>query len=259
MTQDSCELSDIVPGRSVVRFVVIGDFGERDGEGILAPKPRRILAAMAKRHHGKAFDFGLTVGDNFYPMGTKSLPEFSRRWRPYESLGIPFFATLGNHDYILGRARTQVRYSASMENLSQSPHSWNLPCRYYSFTAGPVRFAAIDTDEGTMNMFKKWLSFQLYRPAWSALQASWLERTIAGSRQPWTIAFGHHPVFSKGQHGDTRRLIRLQAMQFDGVDYLVAGGGDRLGFLIVEATASTLTWEFVGDQGETIVTGGRKK
>jgi hypothetical protein len=41
-----------------------------------------------------------------------------------------------------------------------------------------------------------------------AAQASWLDGALAGSEATWTFAFGHHPLFSNGQHGD-------------------AGGGDR--------------------------------
>ena len=52
-----------------------------------------------------SFDFGITLGDNFYSIGMES-PE-DLRWQTqwekmYGPLGIPFYATLGNHDWGFG-------------------------------------------------------------------------------------------------------------------------------------------------------------
>ncbi|MCL4849596.1 MAG: metallophosphoesterase [Acidobacteria bacterium] len=242
-----------LPATAPVRFVVLGDFGDPgpDGDGSLAPDARRVLAALAARHRERPYDFGLTVGDNFYPRGVATPEALRRRWRPYEQLGLRFYATLGNHDYAKGRARTQVRYTTSPLNRGQR---WQMPCRYYSFEAGPVAFAALDTDEGTLGWWRRLrraIALRFDSLPWSDTQARWLDTALgAAGRFPWRVVYGHHPVKSVGRHGDTSRLAsgpnslarlldRHDAIYLAGHDhslqvlagpraaYFVSGGGGR--------------------------------
>jgi 3',5'-cyclic AMP phosphodiesterase CpdA len=37
----------------------------------------------------------------------------------------------------------------------------------------------------------------------------WLERELQASTATWKIVYGHHPVFSYGEHGHERRMIEL--------------------------------------------------
>jgi hypothetical protein len=295
--QTPCVLPDPVK-QAAVRFVVIGDFGDHDSDGHLVPESQQVLQAIASAHHKQPFDFGLTVGDNFYPRGTGSIPALQRRWQSYEGLQIRFFASLGNHDYFRGRARVQVRYDASQIIDRPAVKTWNMPCRYYTFTAGPVRLVALDTDEGTLGIARRvWrlLTLRFGEDAWSTHQAQWLERQLASSASPWTIVYGHHPLLSRGPHGDTGRLQGLHPMlarhkvtayiaghdhslqwqHVSGIDFLVAGAGGRdttrlscggdpnceklrakFGFLVVEASDRRYAWEFFDERGRSLLTGG---
>ena len=100
--------------------------------------------AMKKFHDGSAFDFGVTLGDNFYSKGMLSTsdPHWKAWWDDmYDRLAIPMYATLGNHDW--GYADSPA---AEVLYTHQSK-TWKMPATYYTFTAGPVQFFAMDTNE----------------------------------------------------------------------------------------------------------------
>ena len=68
--------------------------------------------------------------------------------------------------------------------------SWRMPAPYYTFTAGPVQFFAMDTNEV------------------SEAQLLWLKDGLANSRARWKLVYGHHPIYSVGAHQDNARLIK---------------------------------------------------
>ena len=104
---------------------------------------KRVAAAMRTYHQQRPFDFAVTLGDNFYSIGMASPddPRWKTWWSDlYDSLGIPFYATLGNHDW--GQPNSpaaEILYSARSK-------SWRMPAAYYTFTAGAAQFFALDTD-----------------------------------------------------------------------------------------------------------------
>jgi tartrate-resistant acid phosphatase type 5 len=251
-----CELGpvdDLAAPAGTVRLVVLGDFGDPgpDGGASLSEAAQRVLEAIEQRHRERPYQFGLTVGDNFYPAGVATLEALRQRWQPYEALGLRFYATLGNHDYMWGRARNQVRYTASPLNVMAR---WQMPCRYYSFSAGPVAFVALDTDEGTLGWWRRLrraVTGRFREVGWSAAQTTWVEaQLVAAADAPWRIVYGHHPVRSVGRHGDSRRLSKgtpslsdllerhrvisvaghdhsLQFLRTPDTLYFVSGGGGR--------------------------------
>lgn len=171
-----------------VRVLTLGDFGygapgdrRRAGEG-----QKQVAAAMQRAHKQQSFDFGLTLGDNFYPDGMESPADarWQTLWREqYEALGLQFYATLGNHDW-------HHADSPAAEILyAQQSATWRLPAPYYTFTAGPVQFFALDTNEV------------------SALQLHWLQESLTASRARWKVVYGHHPIYSAGRHADNQKLI----------------------------------------------------
>jgi len=154
-----------------------------------------------------------------------------------------------------------------------------MPSPYYSFTAGPVQFFALDTNQV------------------SQAQRAWLDGEIARSTARWKVAFGHHPIYSAGHHGDTQRLIAellpllrnradiylcghdhdLQELKEDsGLHFFVAGGGGAEtrplhrdartifgqpdhGFAILEADENTLTVQLVGADSTVLHTSTLQK
>ncbi|HWN45515.1 MAG TPA: metallophosphoesterase [Thermoanaerobaculia bacterium] len=177
-----------LPGSPGLRIVAFGDFGEQPNRNT-APQ-NEVAQAITAYHADQPFDFGLTLGDNFYPAGLPSPtdPRWTSQWeRLYSPMGIRVYAILGNHDYKNAR-------SPGAE-MARSRHSatWCLPRPYFTFTAGAVQFFAVDTTPveepgrdpgGAM-----------------AAQRQWLDRALAASRARWKIVYGHHPVYSNGEHG----------------------------------------------------------
>jgi predicted phosphodiesterase len=189
----------------VLRVVTLGDFGAGAPEnGQIAGEPQKqVAAAMLKSHKAKAFDFGLTVGDNFYPVGMHSPADarWQTLWRElYDPLKLKFYVTFGNHDW--GSADSPA---AELLYARQSP-SWVIPAPYYTYTAGPVQFFALDTNEV------------------SELQLTWLRGELAKSTARWKVVYGHHPIYSAGQHGNGNDLIaRLLPVIKDRADIFLAG------------------------------------
>src|SRR5687767_6878960 len=150
-----------------VRVLAFGDFGD----GSAAQK--QVAATMLTYHAQRRFDFAVTLGDNFYSTGMESPDD--ARWKTwwsdlYDPLRIPFYATLGNHDW------GQPNSPAAEIVFSQKSPSWRMPSAYYTFTAGAAQFFALDTD------------------VISEKQLLWLTDALDASTARWKIVYGHHPI-----------------------------------------------------------------
>jgi len=239
-----------------VRLLAFGDFG------VGAGSQKQTASAMLDFHRTSPFDFAITLGDNFYSdgMASPSDPRWKTFWDDlYDPLGIRFYAVLGNHDWRLNDSpAAEILYS------QRSP-SWRMPSPYYTFTAGPIQFFALDTNEI------------------SEAQSLWLDDELAKSAARWKIVYGHHPIYNVGEHRDDKRMIqRLLPLLKGRVDIYLAGhdhnmqhikpesgvhffisggGGARLykvtpderslfahsanGFAVIEADASELKVRFI--------------
>ncbi|MBK9170533.1 MAG: metallophosphoesterase [Bryobacterales bacterium] len=214
------DLGQMLPEGGTIRLTAFGDFGD------LKHSPQTVADAMYRRHQQQPFALGVTLGDNFYPRGVKSVddPKWTRIWEDlYARFGIVFYAALGNHDY-KGNEQAQIDYAARSR-------SWEMPARYYTYAAGPARFLALDTTE------------------WDDAQRAWLDRELASKPAPWRIVYGHHPVFTYGRHRRGKQVARMerellpllarhgvrlylsghdhdfQHLREAGIDFFICGGG----------------------------------
>lgn len=193
------------PAEQPVRLLAMGDFGYGAPENRLlaGDGQKQNAAAMVKYNQQMPHDFAITLGDNFYPDGmlSPSDPRWRTLWEElYSPLGIPFYATLGNHDWHASDSpAAEILYSGQSR-------IWRMPSPYYTFTAGFAQFFALDTND------------------FSEAQAMWLDGELARSQARWKIVYGHHPIYSAGQHGDTKQLIeRLLPLLKDRADIYLAG------------------------------------
>jgi hypothetical protein len=167
------------------------------------------------------------------------------RWRDwwealYSPLGITFYPTLGNHEwYSDDGAAAEIAY--------RSP-TWRFPSPYYTFTAGPAQFFAVDTTEI------------------SEEEVLWLDRAIAPERNAksgvymkytqerlWPLLRGRVDAYLCGhQHAMAHMDPR------EGVHFFMSGGGgaplskvskhapgavfaeSTFGFLTLEADLATM-------------------
>jgi len=277
--KDVCEalqapraLPSITPADQAVRVIAFGDFG--DG----VPQQMKTAGAMVQYSQDHPFDFGITLGDNFYPIGLSNptSARWDRDWEaPYNPLGVRFYATLGNHDhYIPWNPGGEIR-------RSEHSRSWCMPRRFYTYTAGPVQFFALDTQP-----------VQWFR---GRTQLKWLREALRASQAPWKVVYGHHPVYTNGEHGRdlgylprlrTKLLPILRDAKVDvylaghdhdlealkpegGVLFFVSGGGGKekrplrtsecrawaestYGFTVLEADSEEMTVRFLGSEGQEL-------
>lgn len=190
-------LFTLKPAEQPVRVLAFGDYGD----GSAAQK--QVAGAMLRYHQGQRFDFAITLGDNFYPAGMDSPadPRWDSWWSAlYDPLNVPFYVSMGNHDW------NQPDSPAAEILFSERSPSWRLPAAYYTFEAGPVQFFALDTD------------------LISEAQLRWLTQELDRSRATWKVVYGHHPIYSAGQHGDNNQKIRqLLPVLRDRADVYIAG------------------------------------
>jgi tartrate-resistant acid phosphatase type 5 len=183
-----------IPPVAPVRFVAVGDTGSGNEDQF------RVGRAMARKCRSEGCDFGVLLGDNFYPDGVASAndPQWQTKFEePYVELlgaGLRFHAVLGNHDYAdrddAGRAAQQVE-------RSRVDARFVMPALHYAFDRDTVRLVALDTQR-----------LLLHEDSHAAQGQALAEAsTHSGAGRPWVIALGHHPYLSNGPNGNAARPL----------------------------------------------------
>jgi tartrate-resistant acid phosphatase type 5 len=223
-----------IPADRPIRVVAFGDFGTGDEH------QKAVASAIALRNAQAPFNMGMTMGDNFYLCGVRSVKDskWKSRWEDlYTPLGFPFYAALGNHDYGNPPVICPAQRGSPDSEVAYTAHStsWKMPARYYTYRAGPVQFIAVDTE------------------GWSDAQLEWIKETlVASATDPdvkWRIVYGHHPIYTSGVHLNERRIgeLRLRLLpvlkaghvdiyicghdhdlehlRSEGMEFLICGGG----------------------------------
>ncbi len=237
-----------------VNFIAIGDWG-REGQYL----QKETAVEMGIYAEKNKTDFVITVGDNIYNTGVKGIDD--PKWQTcFEqvytspSLEIPWYASLGNHDYY-GNVQAQIDYSKISKR-------WQMPARYYNFEKRvddntTLLIVMIDSNpllmgyrgmkkDGTYDSFIDEINSQ--NPDW---QLVWIDSVLSNSTAKWKIVVGHHPVYTGGEHGNSKDLIEklepllekykvdmylaghdhdMQYLKKEGssVNYFVSGAGSKL-------------------------------
>ena len=234
------------------RLLMIGDWGYENFEA-----QTRVAKAMQGYVAAQGFkaEALFMLGDNWYgplPEGVKD-----KRWQtqfeemyPKSAFDCPAYAIPGNHDY---QRMPESKVAAELEYAETGRTRWTMPSHWYSFTF-PVKkplVTVIALDSNMPSAEGKWdrgTDFTL-KPEQAADQLAWLKTELEKPRTtPFTIAMGHHPIFSNGPHGDHKVLIRdwepllkehkvhmylaghdhdMQHLEFEGhpTSFVLSGGG----------------------------------
>lgn len=165
-------------------FVALGDTGEgNQGQ-------YDVSNSIEKTCDTLKCQFALMLGDNFYDVGVKSPndPQFVTKFEaPYANLNLPFYITLGNHDY--GKyANDWKRGDHQVEYAKQNP-KWILPSHYYSFEHEDALFLVLDTS-------------RLFHNKDTKKQRKFIQDTLKNNTKKWVIVSAHHPYISNGKHGN---------------------------------------------------------
>jgi hypothetical protein len=134
---------------------------------------------MVLEHQKKPFDFGITLGDNFYVnFSSPDDPNLKLAFEDlYGPMGITFYPCFGNHDW--GDEYPAIELAYSRKN----PH-WNFPAPYYTYTAGPVQFFVLN------------IQFEGPWPSASPLQLRWLKTQLDASKATWKVVYAHIPIYT---------------------------------------------------------------
>ena len=211
--------ADITPFREDrLQLIALGDTGTGNNDQL------EVSQGMAKVCEESGCDLVLLLGDNFYPSGVVSVDDqqFKTKFEEvYGNIKIPFFVVLGNHD-VKQDALSQVIYS-----LMSS--TWRMPNYEYSFKTEDVRFFGLNTN----------CPFASERLRRKINQDDMLYANNK-EKKPWTLVFGHQPIYSNGTHGDVDLLTRSHWNWFlEGrVDMYFAGHNHHLSHLQKESSST---------------------
>ena len=197
-----------------VRVWAIGDSGSANSNA------RAVRDAYRNLEGSGRTDVWLMLGDNAYNNGRDS--EYQRAvfdMYPEFLKSTVLWPTLGNHDGHTADSASQSGPYYDIFDLPTKGEAGGVPSgteAYYSFDYANIHFICLESYETDRST-----SGAMYR---------WLESDLAANTQPWTIAFWHHPPYSKGSHDsdtdsretDMRRNFNPLLEQY-GVDLVLSG------------------------------------
>lgn len=168
-------------------IAVFGDWGIKGGR---AADVVRLMNGWRPLHAV------LTTGDNAYGGGRPHEAVLARELvAPLRDRGVPFYASLGNHDVYTENGRHVIR-------------ELGVPGHWYTRVIGPVEVVVLDSN----------------RPA-DARQMAFLRSVLSAPRRAaFRVAVFHHPPASCSLHGANRDVERAWLDLFHGrVDLVLAG------------------------------------
>ena len=283
-------------GGKSLNFLVLSDWG-RDGMNDTDKKtPGQLKVAnqlAVTAQHIKA-SFVVTDGDNFHGKGVSSSTDplwdinYDKVYSA-KSLMIPWYITLGNHDYA-GNVDAELEYAKSSKR-------WIQPSRYYAFAkklsdGTDVLFVVLDSAPFVQEYLNEQDDGHHVKGQNTPLQVRWCDSVLSNSAARWKFAFFHHPAYSaSSKHGSTKEIqdafvplfekyhvdacfsghdhdLQHSHPQNSSVEYFGVGGGSEtrpagnkeftrfshasLGFGVVSLTQSTMKFSFVNERGEQI-------
>lgn len=201
-----------------VRFWAVGDSGTGDANA------KAVYGAFMAFAKDKPADLWLMLGDNAYPNGTEANYQ-KAVFETYPGLlrSTCLWPTIGNHD---------ARSASSVKQTGPYYDNFTLPTKgecggvasgteaYYSFDHGPVHFICLDSQDSDR------------KP--DGAMAKWLKADLEANASAWTIAFFHHPPYTKGSHDSDEehdsggrlkdmREVFLPMLEEAGVDLVLCG------------------------------------
>jgi len=206
--------SPVTGTASPTRIWILGDSGTADTN---AQAVRNAYLTFTGNTHTNLW---LMLGDNAYESGLDSEYQTAVfNMYPTTLRQSVLWPTIGNHDTAQSSNPPASLPYFAMFTLPTNAEAGGMASgteKYYSFDYGNIHFICLDsmTSDRSTN----------------GPMATWLRADLASSTRQWTIAFWHHPPYSKGSHNsDTEtnlvqmRQIFLPILEEAGVDLVLAG------------------------------------
>lgn len=184
-----------------IHFFAFGDWGSgTQDQKEVANETRKVCQEFG-------CDFGLLLGDNFYPFGVNSTedPFWQSRYKEvYHGIDIPFYVALGNHDW-RGNPQAQIDYS-------KMDSRWKMPAFFYSIKY-PEQNPILEI-------------FVLNSNDFNLDSQNWLKTTLAASTAKWKMLAFHHPILNVGdKHPPDQMHLwpALKSIACNKIDLILSG------------------------------------
>ncbi len=200
------------------RIWMLGDSGTKNANA------RAVRDAYYNLTGNQHTDLWLLLGDNAYPSGEDDEYQLAVFGMYDEMLRKSvLWPSRGNHDRGPRDANDDWTNGGTYYNIFSLPTAGEAGGlasgteAYYSYDYGNIHFVCL---ESTLNTFR----------ADTSSMWQWLEDDLSQNNQLWTIAYWHHPPYSKGSHNSntSTELIEMRERAlpiFDayGVDLVLSG------------------------------------
>jgi PKD repeat protein len=211
---DSNHYFDLPPepgDRGTTRILVLGDSGYFEAGHIAT-----VRDAYYSYDAGNRPDLTLLLGDNAYATGLDS--EFQAGlFDPYQTLlrNTVVWPSRGNHDFIHPGANNDYFEFFTLPDSAQSGGTISGTEAYYSFDRGNIHFVCLDSEGSDLSP--------------GGAMMNWLQADLAANTQDWTIAYLHHPPYTRGNHDSDDPSDsggRMTGIRENALPILEAGGVD---------------------------------
>ena len=199
------------------RIWVLGDSGTANADQVNVRNAYEIFTGS--RHT----DLWLMLGDNAYDNGTDGQYQ-SAVFNIYTNMlhKSVLWSTLGNHETYSVEPNGNHAYF-DIFTLPKNGEAGGFGSgteHYYSFDYGNIHFVCLDSMESARTA--------------NGYMAQWLTNDLANVTADWTIAFWHHPAYTKGSHdsdnpnGADPELVEMRQnllpiLEAYGVDLVLSG------------------------------------
>lgn len=191
------------------RIWVLGDSGTANSEATAVRDAYYSFAGSSTTN------LWLMLGDNAYENGTD--PEYQQAvFNMYPTMlrASVLWPTIGNHDTAQATTVTPALPYFNIFTLPTAAEAGGVASgteKYYSFDYANIHFVCLDSMTSNRSSTGPMLT--------------WLRNDLESTTQPWTIAFWHHPPYSKGSH-DSDYDTELAEMRQNAVPILEEYGVD---------------------------------
>lgn len=164
-----------------VRIWVIGDSGQS------GTSQDAVRDAYLSRPDAADTDLWLLLGDNAYEIGDE-VEYQAALFDEYSDLlrNVPVFPTRGNHDIVRAGDSNDYFEFFQLPTAGESGGVASGTEAYYSFEFANVHFVCLDSEGSDRSP--------------TGPMATWLRQDLAANLKDWTIAFWHHPPYTRGSH-----------------------------------------------------------
>lgn len=196
------------------RLWIIGDAGYGNAA------QQRIRDSYLQYTGATNTDMFVLLGDNAYNTGTDAEHQAALfDMHPLTLRQSVLWPVFGNHDAGSANSLTQSGVFYDIFSLPANGECGGVASgteAYYSYNYGNIHFVVLN-------------SHDIPRGPTDAM-LTWLQQDLAANTLPWTIAFWHHPPYSKGSHNsDTDGIMTemrqnaLPILEGAGVDLIFSG------------------------------------